>query len=164
MVVLCRYVQQPQAFDVHVIRQINPALEGEALALHLSQIITFMEYDMHSLIIAKLRYNSRSGSTSACTRDRCAVRYRGHNCAFGVSISFTFTSSHCVALATCTSLLCPALPMLPPLVFDSSSKVAEDESMLTVLDKLTRTSKVCGVGLGADDDDEDDDDDDDGTD
>ena len=52
---LCRYAQQPQAFDVHVIRHINPALEGEALALHLSQIITFMEYDMHSLIIAKLR-------------------------------------------------------------------------------------------------------------
>ena len=63
---LCRYAQQPQAFDVHVIRHINPALEGEALALHLSQIITFMEYDMHSLIIAKLR---------------CLPAHFFHNCA-----------------------------------------------------------------------------------
>ena len=49
------YAQQPQAFDVHVIRKIRPALEGEQLALHLSQIITFMEYELHSLIVAKLR-------------------------------------------------------------------------------------------------------------
>lgn len=54
-----RYAQQPQAFDVHVIRKISPALEGEALALHLNSIITFMEYDMYSLIIAKLRYAQR---------------------------------------------------------------------------------------------------------
>jgi hypothetical protein len=50
------YALQPQAFDVHVIRKIRPALEGEQLALHLSQIITFMEYELHSLIVAKLRY------------------------------------------------------------------------------------------------------------
>jgi hypothetical protein len=38
-------------------------------------------------------------------------------------------------------MLCPALPLLPPLQFDSKSKVAEDEGMLTVLDRLTRTSQ-----------------------
>ena len=67
--------------------------------------------------------------------------YRGHNCAFGVSISFNFTSSHCMALATCTSLLCPALPLLPPLQFESGSKVTEDGNTLRLLDQLSRTSQ-----------------------
>ena len=40
---------------MQVLRPISAALEGEALAMHLSSIITFMEYEMHSLIIAKLR-------------------------------------------------------------------------------------------------------------
>jgi hypothetical protein len=47
-----------------------------------------------------------------------------------------------MALATCTSFLCPALPLQPPLQFDSSSKVEEDESMVMVLDRLARTSQV----------------------
>ena len=72
----------------------------------------------------------------------CTTSYRGHNCAFGVDISFNFTSSHCMVFATCTSMLCPALPLLPPLLYESGGRVAEDESMLAVLDRLERTSQV----------------------
>ena len=125
-----------------MLRPISPAMEGEALAMHLSSIITFMEYEMHSLIIAKLRCVAHAprGFLFSCKVFVCS--YRGHNCAFGVSISFNVTSSHCMVFATGTSMVCPALPLLPPLLFESGGKVAEDEAMLSLLDKLTRTSQV----------------------
>ena len=50
-----------------------------------------------------------------------------------------------MVFATGTSMLCPALPLLPPLLFESGGKVAEDEGMLSLLDKLTRTSQVMAV-------------------
>ncbi len=47
-----------------------------------------------------------------------------------------------MVFATGTSMLCLALPLLPPLLFESGGEVAEDEAMLSLLDRITRTSQV----------------------
>ena len=97
--------------------------KGEALALAVSEILPFLQFELHRQLINK-------------------IKIMGMNAAFGVTTQIQLGPNMLVGFVTATAVNLPALPSPPALRIQRNIKVvdAEDRALVTLQDQLQKLS------------------------
>ena len=97
--------------------------KGEALALTVSEILPFLQFDLHRQLINK-------------------IKIMGMNAAFGVTTQIQLGPNILVGFVTATAVSLPALPSPPALRIQRNIKVvdAEDRALVSLQDQLQNLS------------------------
>eukprot|EP00761_Pharyngomonas_kirbyi_P012348 gb/GECH01012375.1/.p1 GENE.gb/GECH01012375.1/~~gb/GECH01012375.1/.p1 ORF type:complete len:1018 (+),score=197.21 gb/GECH01012375.1/:1-3054(+) len=93
--------------------------QGEVHAQNVSELLPFVEYDVHRQLVFKLRIY-------------------GMNAAFGLRHNIVIGENYIISTATATAVFCASLPPPPVLQLERSLRVvdAEDEQMLELQSKI----------------------------